>query len=159
MEKYIKVNAKVAKFLHLDTIRNAVKDGGYLLWMMDIQDFGRLTDLPQILTQIGGLLLTGAEAREEQDGVVNRNLPTPTDKRFIPDNEAGSNKNNQTDEGDGSNDQSAETDKGSDDQSAETDKGSDSTGGEDAGSSDDEDAADTSDKDETDLKQEGGSDE
>lgn len=97
MEKYIKVNAEVAKFLHLDTIRNAVKDGGYLLWMMDIQSFGKMTDLPQILTQIGGILLTGEEAREEQDGVVNRNLPTPTDKRFIPDYKESSSDTNQDD--------------------------------------------------------------
>lgn len=87
MEKYIKVNAKVAKFLHLDTIRNAVKDGNYLLWMMDVQEFGSPADIPQILTQIGGILLTGAEAREEQDGVANRNLPVPTDKRFLIDSE------------------------------------------------------------------------
>lgn len=98
MEKYIKVNAKVAKFLHLDTIRNAVKDGGYLLWMMDIQDLNTQNDLPQTLAQIGGILLTGAEAREEQDGVVNRNLPVPTDKRFIPDSKVSSSDADQGDE-------------------------------------------------------------
>lgn len=109
MEKYIKANAKVAKFLHLDTIRNAVKDGNYLLWIMDVQEFGAPTDLPQILTQIGGILLTGAEAREEQDGVVTRNLPMPTDKRFIIDSEDnGSAKN--TDSADSSSEDNGDAD-------------------------------------------------
>ena len=85
MEKYIKANRKVAEFLHLQTIRNAVKDGHYLLWIMDVQPFGNMEDLPNILQQIGGLLLSGSEAKEEQDGTVTRKLPTPLDKRFIMD--------------------------------------------------------------------------
>lgn len=87
MEKYIKANKKVAEFLHLQTIRNAVKDGHYLLWIMDVQPFGNMEDLPNILQQIGGLLLSGSEAKEEQDGTVTRKLPTPTDKRFIMDDD------------------------------------------------------------------------
>ena len=85
MEKYIKANKKVAEFLHLQTIRNAVKDGHYLLWIMDVQPFGNMEDLPNILQQIGGLLLSGSEAKEEQDGTVTSKLPTPLDKRFIMD--------------------------------------------------------------------------
>ena len=85
MEKYIKANKKVAEFLHLQTIRNAVKDGHYLLWIMDVQPFGNMEDLPNILQKIGGLLLSGSEAKEEQDGTVTRKLPTPLDKRFIMD--------------------------------------------------------------------------
>ena len=85
MEKYIKANKKVAEFLYLQTIRNAVKDGHYLLWIMDVQPFGNMEDLPNILQQIGGLLLSGSEAKEEQDGTVTRKLPTPLDKRFIMD--------------------------------------------------------------------------
>lgn len=85
MEKYIKANRKVAEFLHLQTIRNAVEDGHYLLWIMDVQPFGNMEDLPNILQQIGGLLLSGSEAKEEQDGTVTRKLPTPLDKRFIMD--------------------------------------------------------------------------
>ena len=85
MEKYIKANKKVAEFLHLQTIRNAVKDGHYLLWIMDVQPFGNMEDLPNILQQIGGLLLSGSEAKEEQDGTVTHKLPTPLDKRFIMD--------------------------------------------------------------------------
>lgn len=87
MEKYIKANKKVAEFLHLQTIRNAVKDGHYLLWIMDVQPFGNMEDLPNILQQIGGLLLSGSEAKEEQDGTVTRKLPTPLDKRFIMDDD------------------------------------------------------------------------
>lgn len=45
--------------------------------------FGRLTELPQILEQIGGLALQAHEAREEQDGTVVRKLPTATDPRFV----------------------------------------------------------------------------
>ena len=85
MEKYIKANKKVAEFLHLQTIRNAVKDGHYLLWIMDVQPFGNMEDLPNILQQIGGLLLSGSEAKEEQDGTVTRKLASPLDKRFIMD--------------------------------------------------------------------------
>lgn len=87
MEKYIKANKKVAEFLHLQTIRNAVKDGHYLLWIMDVQAFGNMEDLPNIIQQIGGLLLSGSEAKEEQDGTVTRKLPTPLDKRFIMDDD------------------------------------------------------------------------
>lgn len=144
MEKYIKVNAKVAKFLHLDTIRNAVKDGNYLLWMMDIQEFGSLTDIPQILSQIGGLLLTGAEAREEQDGVANRNLPVPTDKRFVLDSKE---------------DDSAANEEGAGN-SPESESSVSETGASDTGNSENSgNSSDSSDSDDPDLKQEGGNNE
>lgn len=104
MEKYIKANKKVAEFLHLQTIRNAVKDGHYLLWIMDVQPFGNMEDLPNILQQIGGLLLSGSEAKEEQDGTVTRKLPTPTDKRFIMDDDV-----QKTAESNGENGDSSET--------------------------------------------------
>lgn len=45
--------------------------------------FGRLTELPQILEQIGGITLAAHEARQEQDGTVVRELPTATDERFV----------------------------------------------------------------------------
>lgn len=45
--------------------------------------FGRLTELPQILEQIGGIALAAHEARQEQDGTVVRELPTATDERFV----------------------------------------------------------------------------
>lgn len=83
MARYIKANPKVAQYLHLENDRNQVKDGNYLLWQADILPLGRLTDLPQILEQIGGIALMAHEARQEQDGTVVRELPTATDPRFV----------------------------------------------------------------------------
>lgn len=85
MARYIKANPKVAAFLGLTRDRNTVKDGNYLLWQADLLAFGPLTQLQETLTQIGGLALLAHEAREEQDGIVTRPLPTPTDPRFIID--------------------------------------------------------------------------
>ena len=84
MARYIKANPLVAKFLHLEDVRNTVKDGNYLLWQADMQAFGPLSLLPETLEQIGGIVLTPHEAREEQDGTVTRPLPTATDPRFVP---------------------------------------------------------------------------
>lgn len=83
MARYIKANPKVAEYLRLERDRNKVKDGNYLLWQADILPFGRLTELPQILEQIGGIALQAHEARQEQDGTVCRELPTATDSRFV----------------------------------------------------------------------------
>lgn len=83
MARYIKANHKVAQFLRVENDRNQVKDGNYLLWQADILPLGRLTDLPQILEQIGGIALMAHEARQEQDGTVLRELPTATDPRFV----------------------------------------------------------------------------
>ena len=83
MARYIKVNPLVAKYLQLESDRNAVKDGNYLLWQSDMLKFGPLTKLTEILTQIGGIALMPHEAREEQDGTVTRPLPQATDSRFI----------------------------------------------------------------------------
>lgn len=83
MARYIKANPKVAQFLRVENDRNQVKDGNYLLWQADILPLGRLTDLPQILEQIGGIVLMAHEARQEQDGTVVRELPTATDPRFV----------------------------------------------------------------------------
>lgn len=83
MARYIKANGKVAEYLKLQNDRNKVTDGNYLLWQADMLAFGRLTELPQILEQIGGLALQAHEAREEQDGTVVRKLPIATDHRFV----------------------------------------------------------------------------
>lgn len=83
MARYIKANPKVAQYLHLEKDRNQVKDGNFLLWQADMLAFGRLTELPQILEQIGGIALAAHEARQEQDGIVVRELPTATDDRFV----------------------------------------------------------------------------
>lgn len=83
MERYVKVNRKVVEFLGLQNDRTQFKDGNFLLWMQDLMVFGNLINFGSILSQIGGIALTGEEAREEQDGVTNRPLPTATDERFI----------------------------------------------------------------------------
>ena len=80
MARYIKVNPKVAQYLHLESDRNRVKDGNYLLWQADILPFGRLTELPEILERIGGIALLAGEARQEQDGTVIHELPEATDE-------------------------------------------------------------------------------
>ena len=82
MARYIKVNPKVAQYLHLESDRNRVKDGNYLLWQADILPFGRLTELPEILERIGGVALPAGEARQEQDGIVIHELPEATDEAF-----------------------------------------------------------------------------
>lgn len=83
MARYIKANPKVAQYLQLENDRNQIKDGNYLLWQADMLAFGRLTELPHILEQIGGISLQAYEARQEQDGTVVRELPTAVDSRFI----------------------------------------------------------------------------
>lgn len=83
MARYIKANPKVAKFLNLESDRNTVKDGNYLLWQGDMLAFGPLTQLSDTLEQIGAIALLAHEAREEQDGTVTRPLPQATDERFV----------------------------------------------------------------------------
>lgn len=145
MEKYIKANKKVAEFLHLQTIRNAVKDGHYLLWIMDVQPFGNMEDLPNILQQIGGLLLSGSEAKEEQDGTATRKLPTPLDKRFIMDDDV-----QKTTEGSGEVTDTPETDKAGETTGSEGGNGN----GENGDSSDT--GTESGSEDDPDQKKEGG---
>lgn len=145
MEKYIKANKKVAESLHLQTIRNAVKDGHYLLWIMDVQPFGNMEDLPNILQQIGGLLLSGSEAKEEQDGTVTRKLPTPLDKRFIMDDDV-----QKTTEGSGEVTDTPETDKAGETTGSEGGNGN----GENGDSSDT--GTESGSEDDPDQKKEGG---
>jgi hypothetical protein len=83
MARYIKANRKVAEFLHLESDRNTVSDGNYLLWQADMLAFGPLTQLSETFVQIGGIALLAHEAKEEQDGTVCRPLPVPADPRFI----------------------------------------------------------------------------
>lgn len=83
MARYIKANRKVAEFLHLESDRNTVSDGNYLLWQADMLAFGPLMQLSETLVQIGGIALLAHEAKEEQDGTVCRPLPVPADPRFI----------------------------------------------------------------------------
>lgn len=83
MERYVKVNRKVAEFLHLENDRTQFKDGNFLLWMQDIMVFGSLINFQGILAEIGAVALDGDAAREEQDGKCTHLLPVATDERFI----------------------------------------------------------------------------
>lgn len=87
MEKYVKVNRKVAEFLHLENDRTQFKDGNFLLWMQDIMVFGSLINFEQILAQIGAVALDGDSAKQEQDGECTHLLPVATDEKFIIDEE------------------------------------------------------------------------
>lgn len=83
MARYIKANPRVAAYLNLQNDRLAVNDGNYILWQADMLAFGPLTRLPETLAAIGAVALMPHEAREEQDGVLLRPLPTATDPRFV----------------------------------------------------------------------------
>lgn len=83
MARYIKVNSKVAKFLHLENDRLQVKDGNYILWQGDMLAFGPLPMLNDTLTKIGGISLLPHEAKQEQDGTECHVLPVATDERFV----------------------------------------------------------------------------
>jgi hypothetical protein len=72
--------------------RYQCKDGNYILWQNDMVNIGSKlgmtigSDFRQFLVdvceQIGAVLLTLPEAKEEQDGTVTRTLPTAIDVRF-----------------------------------------------------------------------------
>lgn len=83
MARYIKANQKVAAYLHLENDRLRLKDGNYILWQGDMTAFGPLPTLSSTLTQIGGIALMPHEAKQEQDGIVVRPLPTAADERFV----------------------------------------------------------------------------
>ena len=83
MAKYIKANHKVAQYLHLQGIRLKLIDGNYMLWQADMLHFGKLSNIKEIAAKIGALVLTPEEARQEQDGIKLRELPTAEDERFV----------------------------------------------------------------------------
>lgn len=101
MARYIKVNPLVADYLNLRNDRNTVKDGNYLLWQADMLRFGPLTQLADTLKQIGGLALMPHEAKEEQDGIVVRDLPIAEDPRFVYGNSVNTEGGNSSEATDG----------------------------------------------------------
>lgn len=110
MAKYIKANPLVAKYLHLESDRNTVNDGNYLLWQGDMIAFGRPTELYDIAARIGALVLTPYEARQEQDGTVLRPLPVATDDRFVTDAQRAAQKETDSPESNPSENGSPESD-------------------------------------------------
>lgn len=85
MAFYVKANHKVAEFLHVEDDRWRLEDGNYLLWMEDVRTFGRLSDIDNIIKQIGGVVLQPYEAKLEIDGIKCAQLPAAEDERFYED--------------------------------------------------------------------------
>lgn len=69
---YIKAPASVAADLQLTAVRNRLPDGSYLLWQADL---GPAYQMRQRALQLGCLLLTPEQARDEQQGRACAELP------------------------------------------------------------------------------------
>jgi hypothetical protein len=96
MGYYIKARKIVHDSLGFATgDRQKTPDGNYLLWQADIVKLGDRLGLKfgsnyyeyliRVAALVGALVLTAKEAKEEQDGKVQRTLPVATDERFIDD--------------------------------------------------------------------------
>lgn len=88
---YAKVGRKVITHLGLEGQRRQFADGSYMVWFRDIRAIDRdwLAHPEETMAAIGGVLLSHAEAYEEQQGTVCRPLPAATDPRFVEDSPAG----------------------------------------------------------------------
>jgi hypothetical protein len=96
MAYYIKARQIVHDALGFATgDRGKTKDGRYLLWQADMIKLGAKLDIAfsgqfydyllYVARRVGALVLTAKEAREEQDGTMQRELPIAEDSRFIDD--------------------------------------------------------------------------
>ncbi len=90
---HAKVNKKVWEYQNFRVNeRFQCKDGNYIIWQADLVNIGSklgmtiggsiYTFLEEVCKQIGAVLLTLKEAKEEQDGEVTRTLPVAEDVRF-----------------------------------------------------------------------------
>jgi hypothetical protein len=97
---YAKVNKKVFAFMNKGW-RNQLKDGNYIIFQSDLMWLGNELGIKfqtgggtayadtykqfvqEVAEQVGGLLLTVYEAKEEQDGTTLRELPAALDQRFV----------------------------------------------------------------------------
>ena len=80
---YYKANKKVAEYLQLTAERNETRDGNYILWVADINRFGSLANIDEILANIGAVAIHPKDVRNELLGITNTPLPTPLDKKFV----------------------------------------------------------------------------
>lgn len=80
---YYKANKKVAEYLQLTAERNETRDGNYILWVADINRFGSLANIGEILANIGAVAIHPKDVRDELLGVTNTPLPKPLDKKFV----------------------------------------------------------------------------
>jgi hypothetical protein len=90
---YGKVNSKVLDFMNVEKESlYQYADGGYLILQttmrnlatrLKIQMNGNWLDLYQrTMAQVGGLVLTQQESKDEQDGKVSHPMPQAIDQRF-----------------------------------------------------------------------------
>ena len=80
---YYKANKKVAEYLQLTAERNETRDGNYILWVADINRFGSLANVDEILANIGAVAIHPKDVRNELLGITNTPLPTPLDEKFV----------------------------------------------------------------------------
>lgn len=80
---YYKANKKVAEYLQLTAERNETRDGNYILWVADINRFGSLANIDEILANIGAVAIHPKDVRDELLGITNTPMPTPLDEKFV----------------------------------------------------------------------------
>lgn len=80
---YYKANKKVAEYLQLTAERNETRDGNYILWVADINRFGSLANIDEILANIGAVAIHPKDVRNELLGITNTPLPTPLVEKFV----------------------------------------------------------------------------
>jgi len=80
MYPYIKVNAKVLAYLHLEGERYTLPTGEAYLWKFDLAPLGGNNDAT--IQAIGGLGLSRHDVLQEQRGEVCFTLPEASDERF-----------------------------------------------------------------------------
>jgi hypothetical protein len=94
MAYYAKVNSRVyEKFNFSVGERQQLKDTNYILWQADLVKLGNELNIPigknfedylqRVAAEVGALILTPKEAKQEQDGDVTRTLPKANDARFV----------------------------------------------------------------------------
>ena len=77
---YIKVNSKVAEILGVADQRPQFADGSYMLWKFDLMTIGGNND--ETIRKIGGVGMTSAQVRAEQQGETTTPLPVPEDPQY-----------------------------------------------------------------------------
>lgn len=82
MAYYIKVRKHVAEALGVLPLRNVTSDGSVLLWQADANRTG-IPVLVDAVAAMGGVLLSPKDAHDEMDGTQCRQMPAPTDARYL----------------------------------------------------------------------------
>lgn len=82
--RYVKTRPETARFLNLTDARTRFDDGCYLLWDRDFLTLGASDTFGELIPACGGLVMTAAEIRAEQDGGEPAEPPAITDPRIAP---------------------------------------------------------------------------